>query len=232
MEQQKRIFAKAFELLVNDNATIPNAINFGKQIIDGMFPEDTEDYLRKRVEAWMKLINELTQSYGNATANMLGSVGSMWDNYLKLRYKNQVESGRKSEKEAKAQAEKAFENVKALQIATAVISTAAAVVQALSDPTVPSYYVKAANAVAALAAGTAQVMQIKMTEFGAPSVKDGGSSEPKLVDRTPQLQYVVGLNPQDYAEAQAQTPIRAYITDKDVVDGIDQYNKRQDETTF
>lgn len=229
---QKNMFEKSFEVLINGDFNAKNAFNVGKKLIDAMFPEGTEDYLHKRVEAWMEVINSVTQSYGNTTANMLGSIGSMWDNYLKLRYKNQVESGRKSEKEAKAEAENAFKNVKALQIATAVISTSAAVVQALSDPTVPSYFLKAANAVAALAAGTAQVMQIKMTEFGAPSVKDGGFSEPKLVDRTPQLNYVVGLNPQDYVEAQTQNPIRAYIVDKDVADGIDQYRKREDETTF
>lgn len=233
-EYQGKMFEKAFDTLINDAYSISNIKEVGQSLVEAMFPESTDNYIRKRAEAWMQIINAVSQSYGKSTANLLSSTGDMWDNYLKLRYKKQVESGRKTEEEAKAQAEAEFKVVKGLQIAAAVINTASAVVQALADPTVPSYYLKAINAAAALAAGTAQVLQIRATEFGAPGT-NGGANEvqaPSLVQQAPQVNYTVGVNEADYAAAQAQNPIHCYITDKELNDGLEQYNARENETTF
>lgn len=233
-EYQGKMFEKAFDTLINDAYSISNIKEVGQSLVEAMFPESTDNYIRKRAEAWMQIINAVSQSYGKSTANLLSSTGDMWDNYLKLRYKKQVESGRKTEEEAKAQAEAEFKVVKGLQIAAAVINTASAVVQALADPTVPSYYLKAINAAAALAAGTAQVLQIRATEFGAPGT-NGGANEvqaPSLVQQAPQVNYTVGLNAEEYAAAQAQNPIRAYVVDKDLAEGLDEYNARENETTF
>lgn len=185
-----------------------------------------EQLFKKRIDRFTSANAQIAKyfnTYGNATVNVMDSVADAWEAALQA----QVKNGKKSEEEAK----RSFENVKKLQMASAIINTGAAVVQALADPTVPSYYVKVANAAAAAIAGAAQIIKIANTEFSS-SAGSATDNTPKLVDRTPQLQYTVGLNPQDYAEAQAQNPIRAYITDKDVVDGIDQYNKRKDETTF
>lgn len=171
------------------------------------------DARMKRLEAWNKQANKYLSTYGAATSNMLSSVADAWEESLRSQ-ENVNES--------------AFDGVKALQYSTAVINTAAAVVQALADPTVPSYYVKIANAAAAVAAGTAQVIKIANTKYGT----DSQNSAPSLVDRTPQLQYTYGINPNDYAQAAAQNPVRAYVVDKDLVDGIENYNAVQDETTF
>ena len=175
-----------------------------------------EQLLKKRLGRWNAFwgsMNKYMDSYGKATSNLLGNVADAWEEGLKAQGKTN---------------EKAFDGVRTLQYATAVINTAAAVVQALADPTVPSYYVKVANAAAAVAAGTAQVIKISQTKYG----QDNSSSAPKLVDRTPQLQYTYGLNVADYAQAAAQTPVRAYIVDKDLADGMDNYQRREDETTF
>lgn len=175
-----------------------------------------EQLLNKRLGRWNAFwgsMNKYMDSYGKATANLLGNVADAWEEGLKAQGKTN---------------EEAFNGVRTLQYATAVINTAAAVVQALADPTVPSYYVKVANAAAAVAAGTAQVIKISQTKYG----QDSSSSAPKLVDRTPQLQYTYGLNVADYAQAAAQTPVRAYIVDKDLADGMDNYQRREDETTF
>ena len=177
----------------------------------------------KMWDDYFKKLGKHFSSYGKATTNVMDAVAECWEAALQA----QVKNGKKSEKEAK----KSFENVKKLQMASAIINTGAAIVQALADPTVPSYYVKAANAVAAGIAGAAQVIKISSTEFSA-SASQSTESTPKLVDRTPQLQYTVGLNPQDYAEAQAQNPIRAYVVDRDLSDGLDEYNRRRNETTF
>ena len=172
---------------------------------------------------YFKKIGKHFNTYGRATTNVMDAVADCWEAALQA----QVKNGKKSEEEAK----KSFENVKKLQMASAIINTGAAIVQALADPTVPSYYVKVANAAAAAIAGAAQVIKIANTDFSS-SAGSATDSTPKLVDRTPQLQYTVGLNPQDYAAANAEQPIRAYIVDRDLAEGMDEYNKRQNETTF
>lgn len=163
------------------------------------------------------------QTYGKATTNVMDAVADCWEAALQA----QVKNGKKSEEEAK----RSFENIKKLQMASAIINTAGAVVQALADPTVPSYFVKIANAAAAGIAGAAQIIKIANTEFSS-NAANATDSTPTLVDRTPQLQYTVGLNPQDYAEAQAERPIHCYITDRELDEGLEQYNRRRSETTF
>ena len=206
-EEQMGIYLEKYNKILDDeNATF----------------KEKYDARIKILEAFAKKYQSFMNSYGKATSNVLENVGDAWEAVLQRR----VKLGKMEEEEAK----KSFENVKNLQVAAAVINTAGAVVQALADTTVPSYYVKVANAAAALAAGTAQVIKIKNTEFGGSG--DAASSTPKMVDRTPQLQYTIGLNTADYAEAQAQTPIRAYVVDRDLADGLDEYNKQKNETTF
>jgi len=175
-----------------------------------------EKIQKRRLARWNAFwgsMGKYLDSYGKATSNLLGNVADAWEESLKAQGKTN---------------ERAFDGVKALQYATAVINSIAAVVQALADPTVPSYYVKVANAAAAGAAGVAQVLKIKNTKYG----EDTAASAPKLTDRTPQLQYTYGLNAADYAEAAAQTPVRAYIVDKDLAEGMNNYNARESETTF
>lgn len=185
-----------------------------------------EEAARLSMEIWDEYFFKLSKhfdTYGKATANVMSSVADAWEAALQA----QVKNGKKSEEQAK----KSFKTVKTLQMASAVINTAAAVVQALADPTVPSFYVKIANAAAALAAGTAQVLKISATEFSS-NASTSTESTPQLVDRTPQLMYTVGLNPQEYAEAQSQRPIRAFITDRDLSEGLDEYNRKKNDTTF
>lgn len=185
-----------------------------------------EQILKKRMERFSIFYTQLGKyinTYGMAVGNVMGSVADAWEAALQA----QVKSGRKSEEEAK----RSFENVKALQIGVAVINTAAAITSALADPTIPSYFVKAANAVAALASGTAQVIKISQTEFNS-NVASATENTPTLVDRTPPLQYTIGLNSEEYAAAMAETPIRAYVVDADLSNGLNQYNRRRGETTF
>lgn len=187
---------------------------------------EEERLFKKRIDRFTAAnvqIAKYYNTYGKATSTLMDNVADAWEAALQA----QVKNGKKSEEEAK----KSFGFVKALQLSAAVINTAGAVVQALADPTVPSYTVKAINAAAALAAGTAQVIKISSTEFSA-SASQSTESTPSLVDRTPQLQYTYALNTQDYADALAERPIKAYITDREVVEGIDQYNRRRDETSF
>ena len=212
-------------LLAGIRAQMQQLRDEGKEASDEfvMLSEQATKLSMKLWDDYFKKIGKHFSSYGKATANVMDAVADAWEAALQA----QVKNGKKSEEQAK----KSFNNVKALQISSAVINTAAAVVQALADPTVPSYYVKAANAVAAGIAGAAQIIKISSTDFSA-SAGNATDNTPKLVDRTPQLQYVVGVNEADYAQAQAANPIRAYVVDRDLSEGLDEYNKRKDETTF
>lgn len=185
-----------------------------------------EQAAKLSMEIWDEYFLKLSKhfdTYGKATANVMNSVADAWEAALQW----QVKNGKKSEE----QAEKSFNTVKALQMASAVINTAAAAVQAMADPTVPNFYVKMANAAAAIAAGTAQVLKIAATDFSSNAAASTEST-PQLVDRTPQLMYTVGLNPQEYAEAQSQRPIKAFVVDRDLSEGLDEYNRRRAETEF
>lgn len=199
------------------------------------FKEKYEAAMRLQMDSFTavaKMSSDFLDNYVETTADALSSVSDLWEQSLKLRYKNLVESGKMTEEEAEAQAQESFKAVKALQMTVAGIDTAAAIMRALADATVPSFYVRAANAAAAGIAGIAQIAQISMTEFGKPSVNTASISTPSMTQAPNETVYTYGLNPADYAQAYAQTPVRAYVVDSDLSDGLAKYEQRNKEVTF
>lgn len=160
------------------------------------------------------------QQYSTAVQGLLGNVASAWENTIKA----QVAAGKKSEEEGK----KSFERMKVLQYGVAVISTASAVIQALADPTVPSYILKAINAASALAAGVAQIAQISATSYG--STGSNSTSTPQLVDRTP-VQQTVSLNAAEAGQGVAQN-MRVYVVESDITEAQNRTRARVSESTF
>lgn len=185
-------------------------------------------------ESWNKVAGNYLETYGKATENVLTNVAGYWEKTLQIKddnLKKDLEKGKISQQEYDRQHErnkKSFEQMKKLQVAAAVISTASAIVQALADTTVPSYYVKLANAVAAGLAGAAQIATIKATSLD--NGEGGGSSAPQLVDRSATVQ-VQSMNPMDYQQ-QNQEPIRVYVTDSDIEEGLNRRRARVAETSF
>lgn len=236
--QEKRVSLEA-EIIDLENKLI-NAILSGDEENQGLFAKllfgketELQEIAWKEFTAVMNVYSQFLNDYGSVTADALSGLADAWDTYLKLRYKKQVESGKMSEKEAEKQAEEQFKIVKALQLGVTVINTAAAIMNALS--TSGNWYVAIANAIAAAAEGAAQIMTIQMAEFGKPSVKTPGvtnQSTPSYTTEPEPIYYSVGINPMDYAEAQAQVPTKVYVTDQDIVEGIDKYNARKAEVTW
>lgn len=185
-------------------------------------------------ESWNQVSGKYLETYGKATENLLTNVAGYWETTLKIKddnLKKDLEAGKISQAEYDKQHErnrKSFEQMKKLQVAAAVISTASAIVQALADTTVPSYYVKLANAVAAGLAGAAQIATIKATSLD--NGEGGGSSAPQLVDRSATVQ-VQSMNPMDYQQ-QNQEPIKVYVTDSDIEEGLNRRRARVAETSF
>lgn len=185
-----------------------------------------EEMTEKRKQVYADFYSQLGKyinTYGVSTGKVLGSVADFWEAELQAKVKN----GKKTEEEAK----RSFKAVKALQISTAVINTAAAVVQALADTTVPSYYVKAANAIAAGIAGAAEVVKIASTDFSSSGSYSASSTAPTLT-QTPQMVNTYGINPNDYAEANAANPVRVYVVESDITEAQNAARVRVSESTF
>lgn len=156
----------------------------------------------------------------NAVTNLLGNVASAWENTIRA----QVDAGKKSEEEGR----KSFERMKVLQYGSAALSTAAAVVQALADPAVPTFYLRAINAAAALAAGVAQMAQISATHYGTSG--SNSTSTPQLIDRTP-VQQTVSLNASEAGQGVAQN-MRVYVVESDITEAQERSRARVTESTF
>lgn len=163
---------------------------------------------------------KMYQQYSASVSNLLGNVAQAWQNTIRA----QVDAGKMSEE----QAQKSFERMKAFQYAQAGISTAAAVVQALSDPEVPNYYLRAINAAAALATGVAQVAQIASTHYG--STGTASTATPKLIDRTPVVN-TVSLNASEAGNS-IQQNMRVYVVESDITEAQRATKARVTESTF
>lgn len=163
---------------------------------------------------------KMYQQYSASVSNLLGNVTQAWQNTIRAK----VDADKMSEE----QAEKSFERMKAFQYAQAGISTAAAIVQALSDPDVPSYYLRAINAAAALATGIAQVAQIKATHYGATGT--ASTATPKLIDRTPVVN-TVSLNASEAGNS-IQQNMRVYVVESDITEAQRATKARVTESTF
>lgn len=163
---------------------------------------------------------KMYQQYSASVSNLLGNVAQAWQNTIRAK----VDADKMSEE----QAEKSFEKMKAFQYAQAGISTAAAIVQALSDPDVPSFYLRAINAAAALATGVAQVAQIKATHYG--STGTASTTTPKLIDRTPVVN-TVSLNASEAGNS-IQQNMRVYVVESDITEAQRATKARVTESTF
>ena len=163
---------------------------------------------------------KMYQQYSASVSNLLGNVAQAWQSVIMAK----VDADKMSEEQAK----KSFEKMKAFQYTQAGISTAAAVVQALSDPDVPSFYLRAINAAAALATGTAQIAQIAASHYG--STGTASTTTPKLIDRTPVVN-TVSLNASEAGNS-IQQNMRVYVVESDITEAQRATKARVTESTF
>lgn len=182
--------------------------------------EEKRKLTLKRDSEMFTARTKMYQQYSASVSNLLGNVAQAWQNTIRAK----VDADKMSEE----QAEKSFEKMKAFQYAQAGISTAAAIVQALSDPEVPSFYLRAINAAAALATGVAQVAQIKATHYGATGT--ASTTTPKLIDRTPVVN-TVSLNASEAGNS-IQQNMRVYVVESDITEAQRATKARVTESTF
>lgn len=172
------------------------------------------------------------QNYATATSSILSTVaGSLQD-----KIKREKEAGKISGEEAERQ----FKSVKALQYSTTWINTLAAMSQIMADPSIPTYWVKAALAAAQLASGIATTIQIKNTSLGSANVSSSAGQTssaavtPIMTDFAPEyMTNVTSQTETDYlANALGEKPIKAYVVESEVSAAQTLANNRQSETTF
>ena len=226
----RQLYREIAETIADDeNLDLKSKLN----LLNLFFPEGGEDLMKAR----LGVINKAVTKYRDLTVETLNDVYNAWNNVIQAvdaSIDRQLKEGKISQQEAdrkKDQNKRAFKALKAFQITTAVINGLAASVQALIDPSVPNFYVRLANSISAAAMATAQVASISAQNYNGDTSSPGSVSAPTLVDRTPYT-ATVGLNPADFANAQAQNPIRAFVVDSDLKEGLDRYDERIEDTSF
>lgn len=234
-EANAGLYDEEGNLIDRSEASI-NALNEESRLIVELAALEEKIYLERfnRFSAHWKNIQKAIEVYGQTSANVVNNTADLWNTLIDIRQKDidkQKDQGKISEKEWNKQTErnkKSFEGVKALQIGTAVVNTAAAIVQALADTTVPSYYVKAANAVAAGIAGAAEIAKIASTEYGTQPA----TPQAPQITQAPQIVNSYGLNAQDYADAAAANPVKVYVLESDITEAQNTSKVRVEESTF
>lgn len=174
-----------------------------------------------------KIIAGVTET-ALAISNLTSTVADAWKNTVQA----QLDAGEITEEEA----EKQFERIKAMEIASAVVNTIAGAIGAYMQDkkAYPAPYgaiIGAADAAATLATGYAQVQQIKAQTIG------GSSSAPTITvsNATPLLdeaQDVNQLNTISTAVGSTENDNRVYILQKDITDSNKQVEVRQSQSTF
>ena len=214
---------------VAEKITKDEKMSWGKKLdllkimgISGDLLDETKKNIAK------KEIEDLADS----TMKALDGIAKAWSNVIQLKQANldkdleEKKISKKQYDEETKRLKKSFEAQQKFSVGLAWVNTALAVVKALA--TSSTWYEGLINSAIALSTGIAQVASIK-----AQSYNGGGSgvgSIPQLVDRTPQA--TVGMNPADFADAQAQNPVKVYVTDKDLADGMNRRKVRVEDTSF
>lgn len=161
----------------------------------------------------------------SGVVNILGNVEDAWANSVDA----QVASGKKSQDWANKQ----YEKMKGIQIASAMINALLSANEAYSSLASIPYVgpaLGAAAAAAALASGIANAVLIKNTKVG-DSTTSGGSTAtmiPSMVDTTP-YEYTRTLNTEE-EEAVLNKPV--WVSVRDIESGLNQAKVTDRESTY
>lgn len=182
-------------------------------------------------EEWQTIL-DATLSVADSFADVLGSIADTMETHIE----RQKEAGEISEEEA----EKQMEGVRAIQIAQAIINTLSGSIGAFTQAsaTIPppaGQIVGAAAAAAVIAAGVAQIAQIKSTKKGSSNITGGmKAASPALTDYNPNYQAQLTGNSEvsNLRNALEGTEIRAYVVESDISTAQQRQRRRSAESTF
>lgn len=195
----------------------------GHQDINGFAMFDKFDDGIKKLHKGLYNSSKVWQDYGQAVTTILDAVAGKWQHNIE----KQLESGEISEDEAKKQ----FKQMKAMQYALAGINMASGIVQAFADPSLVTWYAKAAAAAAVAATGVAQMITISQTEMGSGNGSTNSASvatTPALIDSTP-YSYTRTLQTAEEEEMLNQPQ---YVSVTDINSVQNKVNVREEQSSF
>lgn len=176
------------------------------------------------------------EDYAYSVSDLLGSVAAA----EKANLDQKVKNGEISEE----QAQKEFERIKKMQIASAIITTIAGAIGAYMNDTktyVPpmSYVMAGIDMASTLVAGYAQIRQIESTEFGSASSSSagGGGFNPvvnPLLNETLDTNSLQSLGNSQLSQISNNTGThnRVWISQRDINDSEKQVEVREKQSTF
>lgn len=186
--------------------------------------KNQEEY-RKQVDTQLKS----TLTAARAISDLTNTITDAW----KATVQAQLDAGKITEEEAEEQ----FEAIKKMEIASAIVNTIAGAIGAFMQdkkayPAPYNYIIGAADAAATLAAGYAQIQQIRNTTIGSSG--SGGSNNLVVANATPLLNEAQDVNNLTSLNINGDsgTDQRVYILQSDIVDTTNQNKVRIEQSTF
>lgn len=186
---------------------------------------------RQKAEENQEKKNKTIKKAADAVTNLASNITNAWKNIVQA----QLDAGEITEEEA----EKQFEKMKTLEIATATVSTIAGAVGAFmgtwKDETIKPIWLRGviagANAASVLAAGIAQIAQIKSTTLDSSGISGNNitvANATPLLDEAQDVNQLTSLN----VNGDSGSDSRVYILQSDIVETTNQNKVRVKQSTF
>ena len=221
----------AQELALEDKKTERIQANAERQANDKQKADEQQaNYIQKANEYQANKFKTI-QKTANAITNLAGNITNAWKNIVQA----QLDAGEITEEEAEAQ----FEKMKTLEIATATVSTLAGAVGAFmgtwQDKTIHPIWLRGVlagtNAASVLAAGIAQIAQIKSTTLNSSGISGNNitvANATPLLDEAQDVNQLTSLN----VNGDSGSDSRVYILQSDIVETTNQNKVRVKQSTF
>ena len=221
----------AQELALEDKKTERIQANAERQANDKQKADEQQaNYIQKAEEQQTKKFKNI-QKAANAVTNLASNITSAWKNIVQA----QLDAGEITEEEAEAQ----FEKMKTLEIATATVSTISGAVGAFmgtwKDETIRPIWLRGViagtNAASVLAAGIAQIAQIKSTTLNSSGISGNNitvANATPLLDEAQDVNQLTSLN----VNGDSGSDSRVYILQSDIVETTNQNKVRVKQSTF
>lgn len=179
--------------------------------------------------------NKIVKDHFKNIVTAASAIGDLTDtvaNAWKRTVQAQLDAGELTEEEAAEQ----FERIKKMEIAAAVVNTIAGAIGAFMQdkkayPAPYNYIIAVADAASTLAAGYAQIQQIKSTTIGGSG--SGGGTNVITGAATPLLNEAQDMNTLNAMNVSTEQPDqRVYVVESDITDAQNRNKVRVSESTF
>lgn len=237
LTQTKSIYT---ELMGLDGLSVEKKQEYADAIaeIDASLIENNVKMMTLNKEEAIALVNIYSQ-VAQSIGDLMGTISNIWQDSINERVKNK--------KISEEQAKKEFENVKKMQIASAIVSGLSGVAMAVSSamiyPFPKNIIVGALNSAMVISTTAAQVAKIKSTSFDGGGdigggLKDTGSATPTQAALSYTPNYMTNVTGTSdtvnlaNAIGDRQSSQRVYVVESDITEAGRRVDVREAESTF